>query len=168
VLAGALIMTPLLWAPHLLLGAGRQLHTSSYPPGWLATNKLLQNDPGHYQVLFLPWHQYMHFGFSGTIMANPANRFFSRPTLVNNNPEFGGATASTPNAEKDQIGELLATAPKQQNFGAALAPHNIKYIIVANESDVQKYTYIAHQSDIKLLYHDDTIALYTNTAWKDK
>jgi len=149
------------------LGGGNQLTVSHYPAGWYAVNAALDHDQSRYKVLFLPWHLYMHFGFAATIMANPADNFFDKPVLSSNDPEFGNSSPSTHNPQLDKLSKsILPAAPQRSQLGAQVAPLGVKYIILANESDADTYGYLRKQRDLTVLYHDQTITLYKNTAWQ--
>ncbi|HSX43244.1 MAG TPA: hypothetical protein VLF59_04110 [Candidatus Saccharimonadales bacterium] len=154
---------PFVFTPSMLLGGGRQLSTHQYPSGWFTVNARLNADPHQFKVLFLPWHLYMHFDFAGTIIANPAQNFFDKPTLVSNNPEFGRSSPNQPDSVKAYIaGHLLPDAQHHTDLAARLSHLHIKYIVLAEESDSSAYQYLDHQKGLRLTYSDSAIRLYKN------
>jgi hypothetical protein len=168
-LVAILLPLPYLFTPPMLLGASGQLAVAPYPGGWAHVNAVLDRDTASYQVLFLPWHLYMHFNFAETIVANPAANFFDKPTLISNNPEFGGSSPSSHNPAVNVLSKnILPADTRRTDLGAKLAHLQIKYVILANEADADTYSYLAYQTDLRTIYHDDTITLYQNTAWQDR
>jgi hypothetical protein len=145
------------------------LQPNRYPAGWYAINDRLNQDSDGFRVLFLPWHLYMHFGFAQTLMANPAEKFFDKPVLVNNDPEFKDSSPSTIDPTKTYIGKrVLPRAADRSDLGRRIAPMNIKYVILTSDADADNYIYVSKQAGLKLAYRDAEIALYENTAWKEQ
>jgi hypothetical protein len=107
VIIALLLPMPYLLTSAMPLGGGGQLVVGHYPGGWSHVNTLLDRDHTTYQVLFLPWHLYMHFDFAETIVANPAANFFDKPTLISNNPEFGGSSPSSHNPAVDTLSKNI-------------------------------------------------------------
>ena len=153
---------PMFW------GFSGQLRPRHYPADWFTINQVLNQDHDKFQTLFLPWHLYMHFGFAGRIVANPAPDFFDKPILVSNDPEFAGASRTTDDPIVKQLNDqVLPQAAKRTDLGAELAHQRVKYIIFAKESDAPDYDYLNHQYDLELVQETDTLKLYRNKAWKD-
>jgi len=162
---GVMIL-PFILTPSLLLGGGKQLAARQYPDSWFTVNKLLDQDKQQFKVVFLPWHQYMHFNFAATIMANPAENFFDKPTLVSQDPEFGGSSPNKPDPLRKLIGEdILPQASQRTDLGTQLALRHVKYVILAEESDSQDYHYLSQQKDLRLVFGDGTIKLYRNVVF---
>ncbi|HSX31800.1 MAG TPA: hypothetical protein VLF43_00930, partial [Candidatus Saccharimonadales bacterium] len=64
--AGVLFALPFLYTRVMLWGFDGQLSPRQYPSDWFALReRLSQQTEDSGQVLFLPWHQYMSFGFAG-------------------------------------------------------------------------------------------------------
>ncbi len=166
VITAALFILPIALTPTMPSGANGQLTASQYPDDWATTDAQLQADPANFRVLFLPWHQYMRFDFAGRIIANPATQFFSKPTITSDNPEFGNLPPSGDEVATDIDQHVMPQASTRHDLGAQLAARNIKYVVLAQEYDHDKYDYLNAQSDLKLLSESDTLRLYLNTAWK--
>jgi hypothetical protein len=163
VLLATVLFLPFVFTPSLLLGGGKQLAAQQYPDSWHRVNSQLNEDKQHFKVLFLPWHLYMHFSFAGTIIANPAENFFDKPVLINNDPEFEHSSPSKHDPAKNFIGQTILPAASQHNrIGMQLSRLRIKYVILATESDSDTYSYIDQQEDLQLVFRDEKISLYRN------
>lgn len=165
--AGAVLITPLVWTSTMLYGFGGQLRPVEYPTDWLTVNARLKSDPSDFKTLFLPWHLYMRFNFAGRIIANPATNYFDKPVIVSDNPEFNGAALSNTTAAKRTLDHLLPGAERQGDFGARLAALHIKYIIVDHDDNNQDAADLADRADMQLLVHGSTLDLYRNKAYRN-
>lgn len=151
------LLLPLAITPNMLWGFGGQLSSRQYPAGWYAIDKELHRLPGDKRVLFLPWHQYMAFGFSERIIATPAEKFFSVPVVASDDPEFGGITPTVPDSEKKDIGAALK---HPDTLTAVLTQHHINYILLAKDDDADSYNYLDTQSGIRQIAENDSLKLY--------
>src|SRR5262249_12431670 len=79
---GGLLVLPFVITPTIICGANGKLRPRDYPADWFAADSQLRNDPKAKKVLFLPWHQYINFGFSDRIIANPAPKFLGVSTVA--------------------------------------------------------------------------------------
>jgi hypothetical protein len=151
------LLLPLTITPAMLWGLGGQLSPRQYPSGWYEMNKKLSSLSGQKRVLFLPWHQYMAFKFSGRIIATPAEKFFSVPVVASNDPEFGGITPTVPDKEKSDVKAALA---RPDTLIGALAKYHLNYILLAKDDDASSYSYLDKQAGIKKIAENDTLKLY--------
>ncbi|EDK72615.1 hypothetical protein TM7_0238, partial [candidate division TM7 genomosp. GTL1] len=148
-----LLLLPIALTPTMLWGFSGQLTPRSYPSDWTAMNKYLERRTQD-AVLFLPWHQYMNFGFVGRIIANPAEKFFSVPIIAGNNPEFRNISPTVPDDTKEHISEALQSRnPDFKKLG-------IRYVLVAKEYDYKKYTSILERSDAIKRHEMKSLILY--------
>jgi hypothetical protein len=162
-----LLSVPLIWTSTMLWGFNNQLTPVQYPADWFTMNNRLDADHSNFQVLFLPWHEYMSFNFAGRIIANPAPRFFDKPVIISNNPQFKGIGPGVSNPEDTDISTILAAANEHQNIGAQLARYHVKYVLLALDDDYTKYAYLNHQTDLQLVTKGATLELYRNKAFKE-
>jgi hypothetical protein len=151
------LLLPLAITPAMLWGFGGQLSPKQYPAGWYAINKRLNSLPGAKRVLFLPWHQYMAFGFSGRIIATPAEKFFTVPVVASDDPEFGDVAPTIPNKEKGAVKAALA---HPETLASNLSKLKITYVLLAKDDDADSYAYLDKQAGIKLVAENDTLKLY--------
>lgn len=163
-----LLCIPLIWTSTMLWGFNNQLTPVQYPGDWYAMNKRLDADHSNFQVLFLPWHQYMSFNFAGRIIGNPAPQFFDKSVIISNNPQFKGIAPGTPNPEDTDISNILASASEKRDFGASLARYHVKYILLDFDSDYTRYSYLNHQTDLQVVAKGATLELYRNTAFQEQ
>jgi hypothetical protein len=160
------IMLPLLYSFGMLNGFQGQMYVSNYPASWFEVNDLLNKDSDNFKTLFLPWHQYMHFGFAGKVISNPAVNFFEKPVLAGDNMEMGSIYTQTSNPDSQYIEkEIINTKENLENFGEKLMKLNIKYIILAKESDFASYGFIDKQADLEKIYEKDRIVVYRILQW---
>ncbi|HKU18914.1 MAG TPA: hypothetical protein VJP80_06610 [Candidatus Saccharimonadales bacterium] len=155
---------PLAFTPTLLWGAWAQLTPRQYPASWTQANQLLDQQADQRYTIFLPWHLYMWYGWSGRIIAAPAPAFFDTPVIVSDNPEFNGAGRSMTTPIKQQLDHILAAAPKRQDLGLELAQLHVRYIILAREDDYQSYHYLDMQPDLARVFTSDTLDVYRVTT----
>lgn len=153
--------------PLMFWGGNGQLTARDYPADWYAANKQLNDDTSDFSVLFLPWHLYMSFDFNERVVVNPAHEFFDKPTFVNDDLEYGGASPNKDDPTKQAIDQALRQAPSNTNLGQRLAPLNIKYILIAQGTDSDMYEYLNRQTDLALVSEGESLSVYRNTAWQE-
>lgn len=106
-IAWILMLLPVLSTPTMLAGFYGQLFVVDYPKEWYdireqfaqsgsvtpyenCTYKNEQKSLQCYQILSLPWHQYIGFGFARKIIANPTEWFFAPVKILQgDNMEIG-------------------------------------------------------------------------------
>jgi len=162
-----LLLLPIVWTPTMLWGANNQLAPVQYPADWFTMNQRLDADRSNFQTLFLPWHLYLSFDFSGRIIANPGPSFFDKPMIISDNPEFGGAAAAGSTSATRSLDAILPAVGSGDALGTRLAPLNIKYVLLARDGDgAAAYGYLSRQADLKLVAKTATLELYRNEAWR--
>lgn len=158
---GCVLLVPFAWTPTMLGGMYGQLQPRSYPSEWFTANDFLNADNSTFQALFLPWHGYQRFDFSGRIIMNPAEKFFDKPMLASNELEFRGAAPTFPDQTKSYIAKtLLPQAPNRRDLAEKLNDITIKYIVVAKEDTGSEY--LVRQPGIKLVFNTAKIKIYQN------
>lgn len=166
VAAGAVAFIILVFTPTMYWGFMGQLSPRQYPTDWTQVNNRLNQATGEFSTVFVPWHQYMSFDFSGRIIANPAEQFFDREIIISNDPELGVIRPQA-NDKRTQIGKLVHPAHHPDDFAAQLAKHNVRYILLAKELDYKKYDYLKQHKDLKIEMDTQTLTLYRNQTWKE-
>ncbi len=161
-----MLLVPVLITPTMFWGFGGQLHARTYPATWAAMNTRLDQDRSSFQVLFLPWHLYMHFNFAGRIIASPATAYFDKPVITSNNLEYNSAAPTFPDPEKTRLSKMLGSISFNSKLGAKLAPYRIKYVLLDKDDDYQAYRYLDHQADLRLISDDGSFRLYINTSFR--
>lgn len=164
-----LLLIPLLYSPAMLWGFGGQVKPVDYPKDWYATNEELNADTEDFEVLFLPWHQYMGFLFAGRVIANPAQRFFDKPIIQGDNAEFGTIYTQNDNPTSDFIEKNILKNKSENNaIGQNLNAINVKYIILAKEVDWKNYAFLDNQEDLRLIKDTGSLKIYKNLIYKNE
>jgi len=157
---GLLLAVPLYYGNGLLFGMHGEIKPSQFPAGWYAADRTLAADPHPGRTLFLPWHEYMAFGFiqnQNKVVASPAPTFFSVPILNSTNPEIGGSAPTDP----DQVAiSGLVSAGAKGDWSHELTTLGVKYVLVAREVDWQAYEYLNRQPGLSLVQDYGSILLY--------
>jgi hypothetical protein len=163
-----LLILPFLVTPTMLWGFNGQLKPVQYPADWYAIDGQLSHLSKEDKVLFFPWHLYMKYSFSNRIIASPADKFFGASIVESNDPEFAGVIPPY-DATKAKLGtEILPHAQNGTHLGATLKQLNIRYILLAKETDYKDYAYLDKQTDLTLVTETPTMKLYRNTAMESE
>jgi hypothetical protein len=161
--AALLLVLPLYYGNGLLFGAHGEIKPSQYPAGWYAADRVLVSDAHPGRTLFLPWHQYMSYTFvqnKNSVIGSPAPAFFSVPILASANPEVPGIA---PPATADQVAVAdLVKEGSQGRWAEVLASLNVKYVLVAKETDWKSYGYLDAQQGITRVADYGEILLFRN------
>ncbi len=185
IVPGLFFLVPLAYSPGIFWGFNNQIKPAQYPPSWFAVNDLLNHDSDNFRTLFLPWHEYIKLSFAGTVVVNPAEQFFQKPTIAGDNMEFGPIYTQSTRPESKYIeNEILANgdkfAVKDQtsssgdaggikpglSLGDKLDALNIKYVVVAQESDFFNYDFVSESPDMVLIYDSQNLKVYKNLKWQ--
>lgn len=172
-----LLILPLIYTPTVFNGFWGQLKPVYYPDSWQKVSQLLREDKDIFLTLFFPWHQYMKFKFANNrVVANPAVYFFDKPVLSSQNYEtkYLYTHDTRPEAlhvegllsiDREQVNLLGETVIEKINWGEALTPINVKYIILAKEGDWKSYKFLDRANDLERIYESEDIILYKNNSW---
>lgn len=147
---------PLLITPTMLWAGAGQLRSVDYPAQWYALNTRLNNEVKQDEkVLFLPWHMYAPYSFSGgRIIANPAEKFFKVPVIISDDPEFADIAPNQADAAKQSIAELLENP---HNVQGMLKDQGVRYVILAKEQSWHEYDFL---KVLTRVHEDEKIILY--------
>jgi hypothetical protein len=168
---GLLLALPFALTPTMPWAAMGQLRAADYPAGWYATNEWLNQDGDDFQVLFLPWHMYMYLDMSERVTANPARQFFDKPVIVSDNPEYEGVALAADRSEARKIDAALKAASSnsdegQGGFAEALARQDVKYVLLARESDYEEYGWLGRQEGLVRVEDYGSVVLYRNESFR--
>lgn len=164
-LTGACLLLPVLFAPALFWGFAGQLHPVEYPASWSSANERLGADPNHGVALFLPWHEYLRFPFTGRVIANPARSFFDVPVIQGDNMEMRLIRSDSANPESAAISRLFA-AGDPARVAPALAKFHIKYILLEKTADWRAYRSLLAGPRLQRVGQWPDLVLYQNLAWR--
>ena len=108
-------LLPLAYTPTIFDGLAGQVTASHLPTSWQAADSLMGDGPG--QVLFLPWHLYLSFPFTGErVIANPATTSFRRSVISGDNVEAGGVETASTSPRSAYLTDLLERGPEILRF----------------------------------------------------
>ncbi len=162
--AAAILGVVLAFTSPMLWGFDGQLSTVRYPDDWFVTNRVLDQQPHAGTVLFLPWHLYMAFNFSGRIIANPAEDFFDRTMIASDDPELAGVAPQTSNTMREQVQHtLLPAGAKGTAITTQLRAFGIIYVLLAKELDWKDYDWLNHQPGAEVVHDSQNLRLYRLT-----
>lgn len=159
------LIIPFLFTSVMLWGFGGQLKPRHYPEGWNQINQQLSQADVTGRGLFLPWHQYMSFGFSERIIANPAEKFFGQPLIISDNPEFAGISPAYPDNEKRQVEQALEDP---ETLAQTLNGLGIQFVLLAKDRDYQDYDYLNSTPGLTLVTETDSLIYYQNEAYREQ
>lgn len=157
VLTTTALLLPIAVTPVMLGGFAGQLVPRAYPPGWQEANVYIAGHIGGGRALFLPWHQYANYRFSGRTIANPAAKYFTFPIVQSDDPEFKNIPPTTPNNETRIIGALLKN--DQARLVDYLYAHDIRYVLLAKEQEFQDYVFL-NGNDYAEVVENESIKVY--------
>lgn len=159
--AGALLAVGTVYAvvaPSLFWGLGGSVRVSSYPASWYAADRLMGT--GDEAVLFLPWHEYQPFAFSGSrTVATPAAAFFRRPVLSSDAVELGPVRTNSVSLRMAYVQRLVA-AGGAGGFGRLVAPLGVRYVALTRNRETAAYAWLDRQGDLTPLLRAPDFALY--------
>ncbi|WP_285687779.1 hypothetical protein [Actinoplanes sp. NBRC 103695] len=145
-------------APSLAWGLGNSVQVSQYPASWYAADDLM--GAGTEGVLFLPWHQYQPFGFTGSrTVATPAGAFFRRPVLTSDAVELGPVRTNSVSRRTAYVQRLVA-AGGAGHFGRLVAPLGIRYVVLARDREADGYTWLGRQPDLRRVMRTPNLDVY--------
>lgn len=158
------MLTPPIYS-FTMFGFNGQLATADYPVEWYRVNDYLNRDTSDFNVLFLPFHEFMDFSWlpnRDKRLGNPAGAFFTKPVIQGDNIEMPGIYTQSTNPVSGYVSFLLGKSEKIDNFGELLAPLNVKYVILVAEADYQKYDFLYRQAELKNELSLPGITLFEN------
>lgn len=158
------MLTPAIYSFNMF-GFNSQLGTANYPAEWYRVNDYLNRDTGDFNVLFLPFHEFMDFSWlpnRDKRLGNPAGAFFTKPVIQGDNIEMPGIYTQSTNPVSGYVSFLLGNSGKIDNMGELLAPLNVKYVILVAEADYKNYDFLYRQAELKSVLSLPGITLFEN------
>lgn len=163
--AGTMVLAlPIVYTPTLFLGLGGQVRVSHYPQSWYEADRA--TDDGQGKILFLPWHQYLSFPFTGRIIANPANSFFARDVIQGDNVELPGLRSASSLTRSAYLEFLYSRGDQLCAFGRLVEPAGVEYVVVAKTLDWGGFRWLERQPDLELVLDRPEITVFRNLAYR--
>lgn len=153
--AGAI---PLVMAPALLWGLGGSVSVSKYPAGWAEADAVMGAQGG--SALFLPWHAYQPFEFTGgRAVATPARAFFRREIISSDAVELPQLRTDSTSLRMEYLDRVIAHAGEGA-FGRLVAPLGVEYVLVSKEREAAAYDWVGRQPGLTLVLRTDSLDVY--------
>lgn len=156
----ACLMLPIIITPVMFWGFSGQLAPRAYPAEWHALSAELKQGDVTKKVLFLPWHQYSAYSFTGgRIIANPAAKFFENPTIISDNPEFKNISPTKPDPVRKELSDILGRQDAT-GLGDFIVQQKISFVVLAKEQQWQSYGYLKSVIGLRLIKENDKLLVY--------
>jgi hypothetical protein len=161
---GLAVVLPLAYTPTIFDGLAGQIGPSQLPASWSTADRLMGNGPG--QILFLPWHLYMAFPFTGgRVIANPAPTSFRRSVISGDNVEAGGIESTSTSPRSAYLQHLYAQGPALRDFGSLVAPLGVEYVVLAKTVDWRNYYWLKLQTDLVPVMDSGSLEVWRNAGY---
>jgi hypothetical protein len=162
-----LLFIPFLFAPTLAFGAAGQLISTEYPSGWYEAKQYLEDEmiqkqtpEENFDIVVLPWHQYLPISFSGRVVANPVKYFFKGNLITSEDPELVGVNPRNTNEIAEYINaEILPVIDNHEIIGEKLSKKSVEYILLLKEIDWTRYNWL-NKSDLQIVLDNGNLTLY--------
>jgi len=152
------VALPLAYSPTFVNGLSGQVTGVTVPAGFDQADKLMSDGPE--QVLFLPWHQYLSFPWTGRVVANPAPTLFHRDVIVGDDVELPGVYSTSTSSRSSYLQGLYLQGAAQQGFGGKVARLGVGYVVVAKTLDWQAFDWLRGQADLRVALDTPDLTLY--------
>jgi len=157
------LLLPVVYTPTFIWGFNGQLKSSQYPKDWAeVNNQYIKKAKG--SVLFLPWHQYMYFGFAGRVISNPGPIYFDGNVIAGDNAQIGLLETQLANIRSDRIAKALASKSPAE-IQKVLKNYDIQYILLSKNVDWRNYSFLDNQSQLIKSKETSTLKLFTNSTY---
>jgi len=95
-------------------------------------------------------------------IANPAKFFFGKEVIIGEDVEIGKIFREVNTPEHVYINSLLDKRNNIIDFGNLISILDVKYVILAKESDYEKYFFLFEQADLELVKESKTLYVFKN------
>lgn len=159
------LVLPLAYTPTIFDGLAGQIAPSTIPPAYAQANRLMGDGTG--RVLYLPWHLYEAQPFTGgRVVATLGPTVFSRQVIAGDNLQLDGVQTQSTLQRSAYLQHLYRIGPGIGDFGAAVAPLGVKYVVLAKTVDWRSYRWLHDQRDLHLLADNQTLVVWRNAAYR--
>lgn len=167
IIALLLISIPIIYGANLFWGFNGSINNRFYPDDWYTVHDYISTKQDDGSVLFLPWHQYFYVSWIGYNTFNVGATFFPHNVIYASNIDAGTPRDRIRSSDHEvlYITDLLDNQ-HISNLGSYLAAVNVKYIVLALESEYGTYDFLYNQSDLRIVTKTEKLVLFENTAWK--
>ncbi len=166
---------PLGYTPTIFWGLDGTVAPSHIPRSWALADHIMGSGAagapaasgpaggGPGKVLFLPWHEYLGFPFTGgRTIANPAPAFFRRQVIAGDNVQLPHLATQSTSPRGAFLDFLVAEDHATHHLGALLAPLGVRYVALAKTVDWRSYGWLSHQVDLTRILDTRSLELWRN------
>ncbi len=158
------VALPVGYTATMFDGLDGQIAPSVLPSSYQEVNALMGAGPGN--ILYLPWHLYMEYPFTGgRVVNNLAPTSFSRNVISGDNVEAYQTETQSTSPRSAYLQELYSAGDSLHSFGALVAPLGVQYVVLAKTVDFAAYGWLSHQSDLRLVFNSSSLEVWRNTAY---
>jgi hypothetical protein len=164
------VALPLGYTANIFGGLDGQLSSSSVPVAYQQADAMMGTGAGN--ILYLPWHLYMSYPFTGNrIVANIAADEFRRTVIAGDNVEAGDIESQSSSPRSNYLQQLFTDGARITQFGALVAPLGVQYVVLAKTVDWGRYAWLANQSDLEEVFDSSSLEVWRNvdyagTGWR--
>ena len=155
------LLSPFVYSYMEINSFDGQLTNVHYPSAWYRAESIMNNNTSDYSVLVFPWHGYMYYNWSGTKFASPFNSFFKQDLIYGGRNTYVGGEGS-----QQLFSPLILSILNERNnishLGNILSVMAVKYVFLSKSADYWNYSFLYHQSDMRLVENSTTCALFLN------
>jgi len=164
------LITPLLNCFTMFNSFWGQIKPTDFPRDWYEVNEFLNEDSDDFNVIFLPWHSYIDYGWlpqSAKRTRNFARSFFDKPVITGDNIEIGEIYTQSLHPVSHYV-EFLFGLPEQKgrdmtNLGELASLVNAKYLLLTKEADWKwYYELLSWQEDLTLVKETSHLLVFKN------
>jgi hypothetical protein len=117
-------------------------------------------------ILFLPWHAYISFDFTGgRTIANPAAGYFARPVIQGDNIEVGARETNVGLDRSRYIEFCVSHGSQTRSFGALVAPLGVEFVALADAGDATNYDWLRQQRDLVPVFRSGGLEILRDLRW---
>lgn len=156
------VSSPLLYTYMELGGFDGQLNNVMYPHSWYVARSIIESNVSDNSVLFLPWHTYMFYNWSGTLFASPFSNFFPGNLIYGGQDTYLGGQGAQTGFASGMMLQILKERNSIHNLGNLLSLMDVKYVFLSKSADFYRYGFLYSQHDLRLLLNTSTAALFLN------
>jgi hypothetical protein len=158
------VVLPLGYTATIFDGLDGQITSSAVPVAYGQANALMGVGPGN--ILYLPWHLYMEYPFTGgRTVNNIAPTFFSRNVISGDNVEAYNIETQSTSPRSAYLQQLYGVGDGLEAFGALVAPLGVEYVVLAKTVDFASYAWLGHQTDLRLVFNSPSLEVWRNAAY---
>jgi hypothetical protein len=118
-------------------------------------------------ILVLPWHIYMEYPFTnGRVIANVGPTTFRRNVISGDNVQADGVETQSTSPRSAYLEQLFDDGTNVRQFGELVGPLGVQYVVLSKAVDWSSYSWLNHQSDLKLVLDDQSLEVWRNLAYE--